>query len=123
MKPRRLSKKEFVETYVPNSSLFFGEKPTEEDINSSWQFVKNMGKRRRAKRKHEPEMSKEEFVETLSRNSSLLGMTTNEDEINRWWDLTKLERQYKSKRTKAEKAAFLKYMQQEMMRRYPPENN
>jgi hypothetical protein len=38
-KPKRLSKEEFVAMYVRNSSLLFGETPSEEDINRSWDLV------------------------------------------------------------------------------------
>lgn len=119
-KPKRLRKKEFVETYVHNNSLFFDETPTKADINSTYNLVKNFGKRKRVKRNSEPELSKEEFFETYNRNSLLFGETPNEDEANRVWDLIVFERQYKSRRTKKRKEEFHLYIEQEMMRRYSP---
>jgi hypothetical protein len=119
-KPKRLRKKEFVETYVRNNSLFDGETPTKADINSTYNLVKNFGKRKRLKRNSEPEMSKEEFFETYNRNSLLFGETPNEDEANRVWSLIVIQRIYKELKEDEAKAGYLQEIEQDMKLRYSP---
>ena len=127
VKRKRLKKEEFIVDYVRNHTNFCGEPPTKEEINSAYNLVKNIGKRKRVKPTPEPEMSKEEFIALSVRNSQLLwGETPTEKDLNREWDLIVYERQYNAIRGKTKKEkekkqqAFVEYMEQEMKRRYSP---
>ena len=119
-KPKRLRKKDFVETYVRNSIIFDGETPSKEDISSAYNLGKNFGKRKRVKRNSEPEMSKEEFVATYVCNSQLWGETPNEEDMNREWDLIVIQRKYKELKGDEAKAVYLEKIEQEMKLRYLP---
>lgn len=120
-KRKRLPKKEFVEQYVPRHKLFYGEDPTKEEINSAYISCKNSGKRKRLKRKSEPEMIKEEFVAMISRNSILLfGEPPTEEDLNREYDLYKLDRQCSALRSEKRKAAYRECMWQVIADRYSP---
>ena len=119
VKRKRLGKKEFAADYIRNSIVFYGEKPTKEDISRTYNIVKDFGKKKRAKRNSEPEMSKEEFVETIVRNNQFWDEPPTEEDINREWDLIVIRRKYNEVKGDEAKAAYLEKMEQEMKLRYP----
>lgn len=119
VKRKRLGKNEFAVEYVRNSILFDGETPTEEDINSTYNLVKNSGKRKRVKRNPEPELSKEEYFAMIVHSSQLLwGITPTEEDLDREWDIEVIRRTHKTLKGGKAKADYLENMGQIIKARY-----
>ena len=120
VKPKRLGKKEWVEDYIRNSMIFYKEMPSKQDINRTYNEVKNAGKKKRVK--PNPEMSEDEHKAMIARNiQSMWGITPDEEEINRDWDQEQFDRQYRTIRGKQKKEAFLEYAASILKARYSPE--
>ncbi len=112
----RPNRAEFVETYVSNHILFYGEPPTEDDIERSW----NISKMQRENRRRKARISKPEFIEAFHQNSSVMfGESPNEEAANKAWDIREFPRLVKLQ-PKTERAAFCQRWMESMVSRYSP---